>query len=118
MPTDHYMWRKFYSAYPAQCRTTMKVTALNLPFPARKNWTEQERYDELKNYFQRIHEPEFLHSVERQSLRLCPPPYPIKMTKGVRKIEGIVICLSQLLDIYKKDGLAVVFRKVKNIRKM
>jgi hypothetical protein len=92
----------------------MRVTALNFPYPPRKNRTEQERYDELKLYYQKIHEPEFLHTIEKLSLRLCPPPYPIKMTKGIKKIAGIQVCLSQVFDIYRRDGLAVLFQKAKN----
>jgi len=96
----------------------MEVTALNFPYPPRKNWSEQERYEELKRYFQKICEPEFLQSVERESLRLSPPPYPIKMTKGIRKIDGMRICFSQILDVYRKDGLAAVFHKARKIGKI
>ncbi len=65
IPTDLYMWRKFLSAYGNRCKTTMKVTALNFQQTIRKDWSEQERDDELKHYFEKIHDSAFLREVDR-----------------------------------------------------
>jgi GalNAc5-diNAcBac-PP-undecaprenol beta-1,3-glucosyltransferase len=71
-PTDLYMWCKFLSAFGKHCRTTMKVTALNFPKVIREDWSEQERSDELKDYFERIQDPAFLRNIHEQSFIFCP----------------------------------------------
>jgi glycosyltransferase involved in cell wall biosynthesis len=71
-PTDLYMWLKFVSAFEKHCQTTLKVTALNFQKIPRKDWSEQERDDELKDYFQRIHIPAFLRKIEELSFVFCP----------------------------------------------
>ncbi len=69
IPTDLYMWRKFLSAYGNRCKTTMKITALNFQHTIRKSWSEQERSDELKHYFEKIQDPAFLRQIGKLFLR-------------------------------------------------
>ena len=69
IPTDLYMWCKFLSAYGNRCKTTKRVTALNFPKIIRKNWSEQERDDELALYFQKIQDPAFLRKIDKVCLR-------------------------------------------------
>ena len=63
MPTDFYMCRKFLSAYPSQCDTVMRITALNFRKYYRRTWSEQQRDDELKRYFERIQDSAFLAQI-------------------------------------------------------
>jgi len=69
IPTDLYMWCKFLSAYGSRCNTTRKITALCFPRVTRKNWSEQERDDELKLYFEKIQTLAFLDKIEEKSCR-------------------------------------------------
>ena len=68
--TDLYMWRKFLTAFGERCKTTMNVTALSFQQIPRKNWSEQQRDEELKLYFERIQDPTFLKTIYKQSLRI------------------------------------------------
>lgn len=69
IPTDLYMWRKFLSSCKENCKTTMKITALNFPHPNRKNWSEQERDEELKLYFAKIQDRSFIKKLEELPLK-------------------------------------------------
>lgn len=68
MPTDLYMWRKFLSAYPGRCKTTLKSTALNFRKYDRQNRSEQERDSELKLHFEKIQDGLFLRKIEHLML--------------------------------------------------
>jgi glycosyltransferase involved in cell wall biosynthesis len=70
--TDLYMWCKFLSAYGGHCKSTMKITALNFRQPDRKDWSEQQRDEELGIYFEKIHDPAFLTNLHEQALEICP----------------------------------------------
>lgn len=70
--TDVYMWRKFLSSFGEDCRTTVMVTALGFPKTHRKGWSEHQRNEELREYFERIQTPGFLRELHRQSLLFCP----------------------------------------------
>ena len=65
MPTDLYMWQKFLSAYQSQCDTVMKITALKFRKYDRRDWSKQERADELKCYFERIQDSTFLTQLDK-----------------------------------------------------
>jgi glycosyltransferase involved in cell wall biosynthesis len=79
-PTDLYMWCKFLTAFGKHCQTTSKVTALNLQKVHRKDWSEQERDDELRNYFERIQNPAFLRKIDKLSFTF-PPVFPGPLQK-------------------------------------
>jgi len=81
MPTDLYMWRKFLFACRSDCDTVMKITALHFRKLERSEWSEQERADELKQYFEKIQDPEFLKQIEKLSLRFRPSLYRKIMIK-------------------------------------
>jgi glycosyltransferase involved in cell wall biosynthesis len=72
IPTDLYMWRKFISNFGDRCKTTVMVTALSFQQIPRKDWSEQQRDDELREYFRKIQTPVFLKEINRESLRFCP----------------------------------------------
>lgn len=74
MATDLYMWRKFLTAFPGQCRTVRKLTALNFPKPERLEWTEAQRDAELEQYFEKIQEPRFVRELEAEAWRLVSLP--------------------------------------------
>jgi len=65
VPTDLYMWRKFLSAFEKYCQTTVKLTALNFRKIDRTDWSEQQRDDELKQYYEKIQAPEFLRQLNK-----------------------------------------------------
>ncbi|HJX31478.1 MAG TPA: glycosyltransferase family A protein [Thermodesulfobacteriota bacterium] len=67
--TDLYMWCKFLAAFPDECKTIMKITALSFPYKPRKEWPEQQRDDELKYYFERIQDPDFVKTISKYLLR-------------------------------------------------
>ncbi|MHB8138003.1 MAG: glycosyltransferase family A protein [Smithellaceae bacterium] len=64
IPTDLYMWCKFLNAYGNNCKTTSKLTALNFPKIMRDNWSETERDDELRFYYERIQSRPFLWNLK------------------------------------------------------
>jgi len=72
IPTDLYMWCKFLTAFGKRCKTTMKVTALNFPQIRRKDWSERQRDEELRLYFEKLHDPVFLRQINKLSLRFFP----------------------------------------------
>lgn len=95
VPTDLYMWCKFLAAFPHECGTVRKVTALNFPHPPRRAWPEQERNDELKHYSERIQDPAFVKMISRSLLKCrideyCRTVRPLRIgrrfVRGVRKI--------------------------------
>ena len=73
--TDLYMWCKFLAAFGKRCKTTVKVTALNFPHIYRKDRSEQQRDEELRLYFKKIHDPVFLRQIYKLSLKFCPSLY-------------------------------------------
>jgi len=75
IPSDLYMWCKFLTAFGERCKTTMKVTALNFPKNPRKDWSEQQRDEELRRYFEKINDPLFLRQIYEMSLRFRPSLY-------------------------------------------
>lgn len=72
IPTDLYMWCKFLSNFGDLCKTTARITALCFPQIFRKGWSEHQRDEELREYFERIQTPDFLRELQRQSLKSCP----------------------------------------------
>lgn len=70
--TDVYMWRKFLSHFEARCRTTAMVTALCFHQIPRKDWSELQRDEELRDYFGRVQTPGFLKELHRQCLKFSP----------------------------------------------
>ena len=72
IPTDLFMWCKFLSNFDDHCRTTTRVTALCFPQIPRKEWSEQQRDEELRANYERIRTPGFLGELQQQSLKFCP----------------------------------------------
>ncbi|MBN2030548.1 glycosyltransferase family 2 protein [bacterium] len=88
--TDLYMWRKFLSAYGDQCSTIPRVTGLNFEKKLRKKWTEQERDQELKYYFEKIADPAFLRQIDQVAPRVSYPSNgPAKLIKWVKDFYRI-----------------------------
>ncbi len=71
--TDWYMWQKFLSAYQDRCDTVKNITALHFGKPHRRDWSEQERADELRRYFERIQDSVFLTQIDKiyDTFRVC-----------------------------------------------
>jgi glycosyltransferase involved in cell wall biosynthesis len=91
-PTDLYMWCKFLSAFGKSCQTTSKVTALNFQKSRRKDWSEQDRDDELRDYFEKIQDPAFLRRIDKLSCTFCPVfPRPWQKIK-FRFYKGLRHC--------------------------
>jgi Glycosyltransferases involved in cell wall biogenesis len=62
--TDMYMWRKFVALQGEKFKTITKIIALNLQKPSRIDWTENERDQELKFYFEKLKDKDFLRYLE------------------------------------------------------
>ncbi len=69
IPTDLYMWCKFLAAFPQECATVRKVTALHFTRAPRETWSEQQRSDELESCSQRMQDPEFIKTISRCAWR-------------------------------------------------
>jgi glycosyltransferase involved in cell wall biosynthesis len=61
--TDLHMWRKFLEAMPSECATSMRVSALTFPAPARRRWSASRRSKELAHYSQQLRDPAFIRKV-------------------------------------------------------
>jgi len=93
VPTDLYMWRKFLAAFPDECQTIMKITAFKFPIGPRKNWSQQQRSDELRYYFIKIQNPDFAYTISKYYLR---KRYKVKYT-GKRLTQRIRIRVRRLI---------------------
>jgi glycosyltransferase involved in cell wall biosynthesis len=71
IPTDLYMWCKFFSNFPDRCRTAFRLTALCFPQIPRKEWSEHQRDEELSMYFKKIQTPGFFWALRMQALKFC-----------------------------------------------
>lgn len=71
-PTDLHMWCKFLANFGENCKTTVKISALCFPQIPRKEWTEQQRYSELKFYYNKIQTMPFRRKIFQESLKFCP----------------------------------------------
>ncbi len=112
--TDVYMWRKFVSANPDQCLTTMKVTALKFPYPLRKNWSEDKRDAELKFYYGKIHDPDFIRMIDGYTDGVCPPHFQVILRNGLSKWRESKSSVSKVWEVYKADGFFVLLKKIKD----
>ena len=63
VPTDLYMWQKFLRAFEDRCSTVFRITALHFPFPSRRTWTEDERDQELEEYFEKLQDRAFVDEI-------------------------------------------------------
>lgn len=68
--TDQYMWCKFLAAFEKRWKATNTLTALNFPQSPRRHWSEQQRDDELRHYFERIQDPVFLRQLDNSASSL------------------------------------------------
>jgi glycosyltransferase involved in cell wall biosynthesis len=77
MPTDLYMWNKFLAAFGERSHTLMQITALHFRKMDRLSlsWSEQQRDEELKGYFEKLTFPQFLRQLFWESLQSCPARY-------------------------------------------
>lgn len=83
--TDLYMWCKYLAAFPDECQTVMKITALKFPFDFRKNWSQQQRDDELQYYFNRIQDPNFRNTISKYYLIFKVKYIGKRLKKRIRK---------------------------------
>lgn len=60
IPTDLYMWQQMLNVNGCKARTGMRATVLNFPSPARKEWTIQERLNELKEWEKKLSDEQTL----------------------------------------------------------
>ena len=89
VPTDLYMWQKFLSSLGQQCRTTRKVTALNFRRIDRQDWSEEQREIELKYYFEKIQDTQFLRKIHTLANQSCPFFYQRTKRKLLDKIDRL-----------------------------
>jgi GalNAc5-diNAcBac-PP-undecaprenol beta-1,3-glucosyltransferase len=77
MPTDLYMWNKFLAVFGERSQTVMRITALHFRKIDRLNlgWSEHQRTEELKYYFEKLTSPSFLRQIYWNSLQFCPAQF-------------------------------------------
>jgi glycosyltransferase involved in cell wall biosynthesis len=63
--TDLYMWQKFLRTFEHRCSTIFEITALHFAFPSRRTWTEEERDQELEEYYQKLQDPVWRDRISR-----------------------------------------------------
>ncbi len=112
IPTDIYMWHKLLSSNRKECKAIMKVTALNFWQKPRKDWSEQERYEELKHYYEIICDSDFLKKIDNSSFEIHVSSFQLKTKKGIHKLSVIIICLLSAYRAYKRNNFAVFLRKI------
>jgi len=112
LPTDLYMWQKFLSAYGPRCRSVTKITALHFLKAARSGWSEQQRDDELRLYFEKMRDQEFFWKVQDIALRFRPLSlgkiaakinYSMRLRRD-RSVKGNKSEAARLLGISRKTS--------------
>src|SRR5262245_18502188 len=71
LPTDQFMWMKFARQPWCRMRALQWPVSLHFPAPDRRNWTEQQRVDELARWAEIIARPNGREHVYRAMLRTC-----------------------------------------------
>jgi hypothetical protein len=69
LPTDQFMWMKFARQPWCRIRSLQWPVSLHFPAPDRRNWTEQQRVDELARWTDIIARPDGREHVCRAMLR-------------------------------------------------
>jgi GalNAc5-diNAcBac-PP-undecaprenol beta-1,3-glucosyltransferase len=69
LPTDQFMWTKFAREPWCRIRALQWPISLHFPAPDRRNWTDQQRADELARWTQIIARPDGREHVYRAMLR-------------------------------------------------
>jgi hypothetical protein len=102
VPTDLYMWQKLICASPRRIATTAAITALNFPFPPRKNLSENERFDELESYFHKICSQDFLNKINHLAF-LHEYKTNHDLTTAKMKADDIISQLSVAINNYENQ---------------
>jgi len=71
VPTDWHMFRKFLSRPDCRCASGTLPTAITFPSPPRKDWSLQQRQDELQAWQARIADPAQRHGLVLGLLQLA-----------------------------------------------
>jgi flagellar biosynthesis GTPase FlhF len=69
LPTDQFMWTKFAREPWCRIRALQWPVSLHFPAPDRRNWTDQQRVDELARWTEIIARPDGREHVYRAMLR-------------------------------------------------
>jgi hypothetical protein len=69
LPTDQFMWMKFARQPWCRIRSLQWPVSLHFPAPDRRNWTEQQRVDELARWTDIIARPNGMEHLYRAMLR-------------------------------------------------
>jgi hypothetical protein len=69
LPTDQFMWMKFARQPWCRIRSLQWPVSLHFPAPDRRDWTEQQRVDELARWTDIIARPDGRQHVYRAMLR-------------------------------------------------
>jgi len=69
LPTDQFMWTKFARQPWCRIRSLQWPVSLHFPAPDRRNWTEQQRVDELARWTEIIARPDGREHLYRAMLR-------------------------------------------------
>ena len=69
LPTDQFMWTKFARQPWCRIRSLQWPVSLHFPAPDRRNWTEQQRVEELVRWTEMIARPDGMEHIYRAMLR-------------------------------------------------
>jgi Glycosyl transferase family 2 len=69
LPTDQFMWMKFARQPWCRIRSLQWPVSLHFPAPDRRDWTEQQRVDELARWTDIIAQPDGMEHLYRAMLR-------------------------------------------------
>ena len=65
IPSDLYMWKKYFAAVGFQGRTSSSATTIKLDASLRLGMTDDERAKEIREWWDRIHAPDFPNNWDR-----------------------------------------------------
>lgn len=90
--TDLHMWRKFFTRADLRGDSGTRATAATFPTPPRKEWTTQQRVEELTRWAERLDTPMGRADFERDAL-----------IAGLQAQRAETLSLASLLDTTKRN---------------
>lgn len=67
--SDHYMWEQYFQLKDFSARTSHKATTAKFSQSTREHMTEEQRAEEVSNFFDKLHTPDFLKTWRSLTLK-------------------------------------------------
>lgn len=112
IPTDVYMWYKLIFSNRLAFKTTQKVTAMHFAQKPRNNWSEQNRYNELKHYYRVISTPKFMNWLNELSLRSDRSTPHRRMANKAFFLRISKVLGSRIREVYRENGSRIFAKKL------